>query len=246
MASATAMHEARGKKITSGTKEWADHNVNLIDGCAHDCKYCYAKKMAIRFKRKTEATWKVMAVRQHDVDKGYRKKTGRVMFPTSHDIVPDEPYFDACMTVLRKLLEAGNDVLVTTKPHLAVIKNICDTFARYKPQIQFRFTITSNDDAKLAEWEPGAPTFQERFDSLKYAFTDGFKTSVSIEPCLEPDPRQLVETLRPFVTESIWLGPMNYCGSGLAFTSPVNLRKWVEWYPNDKLVRFKDSVKKRI
>jgi DNA repair photolyase len=240
------MHKVDGKKITSGTKEWADHNVNLIDGCSHDCKYCYAKKMAIRFKRKTSATWKVMHVRQHDVDKGYRKKTGRFMFPTSHDIVPAEPFFTACMTVLEKLLRAGNDVLVTTKPHLKVVKYICNTFISFKSQIQFRFTITSMDDKKLAEWEPGAPKFQERFESMKLAFDAGYKTSISAEPCLEADPRELIKTLRPFVTESIWLGSMNYCGGGYEFTSRSNLRNWITWFSGDELVRFKDSIEKKL
>ena len=36
-------------KITLGTKEWADSNVNCYFGCSNNCKYCYAKKMAIRF-----------------------------------------------------------------------------------------------------------------------------------------------------------------------------------------------------
>ena len=34
-------------KPVSGTKEWADRNENCLDGCSHDCKYCYAKAMAV-------------------------------------------------------------------------------------------------------------------------------------------------------------------------------------------------------
>jgi hypothetical protein len=34
--------------------------------------------------------------------------------------------------------------------------------------------------------------------------------SVSIEPFLDYDPIRLVEIIRPFVTESIWIGKMNY------------------------------------
>ena len=37
----------------TGTQEWAASNVNIQDGCEHDCRYCYAKTMAIRFKRAT-------------------------------------------------------------------------------------------------------------------------------------------------------------------------------------------------
>ena len=27
----------------TGTREWAASNVNIQDGCEHDCLYCYAK-----------------------------------------------------------------------------------------------------------------------------------------------------------------------------------------------------------
>jgi len=37
----------------TGTQEWAASNVNIQDGCEHDCLYCYAKIMAIRYKRAT-------------------------------------------------------------------------------------------------------------------------------------------------------------------------------------------------
>ena len=79
------------KGATSGTKEWADRNVNCVSGCAHDCKYCYAKQNAVRFKRETATSWKVMKVREADVKKDYMKTDGRVMFPTSHDIIPEDP-----------------------------------------------------------------------------------------------------------------------------------------------------------
>ncbi|MFX0099972.1 MAG: radical SAM protein, partial [Candidatus Hodarchaeota archaeon] len=233
------------KKITSGTKEWADHNVNLINGCSHDCKYCYAKKMAIRFGRKTEKNWKQMEVREHDVNKGRRRLNGRIMFPTSHDLVPAREFLDPSMEVLKKLLVAGNDVLVTTKPHLEVIEYICDEFSEFKDQIQFRFTITSNDDKKLRYWEPGAPSFKERHEALQVAFQEGYRTSVSIEPCLEPDPTGLINSLKPHVTESIWLGSMNYCGEH-DFNSEDTLRNWIKWYKDDVLVRFKDSIKKKL
>ena len=38
----------------------------------------------------------------------------------------------------------------------------------------------------------------------------GFKTSISIEPFLDKDPIPLIMELAPYVTESIWIGKMNY------------------------------------
>jgi hypothetical protein len=132
------------------------------------------------------------------------------MFPSSHDIIDTPRIKSVCFALLRKLLEAGNNVLITTKPRITIVRDIVEQFEPYKSQIQFRFTITSNNNRLLSFWEPNAPRFKERFNSLVYAFQEDFKTSVSIEPFLDYEPQVLVKTLAPFVTDSIWLGPMNY------------------------------------
>jgi len=200
----------KSRKITLGTKEWADSNVNCYKGCSNNCRYCYAKIMAIRFKRATNDTWKKMELNIKNVEKGYHKRKGRVMFPTSHDIT--EESLENCLIVLRKLVQAGNEVLVTTKPRINCLKQICENFGDFKDKIQFRFTITSFDDKKLKFWEPNAPTYDERLESLKYAFNKKFKTSVSIEPFLDEDPGILLELLWTYGAPPIdvWIGSMNH------------------------------------
>jgi len=198
------------REITSGTREWADQNVNCVKGCSNDCRYCYAKLMAKRFGRCTEDTWKQMKVNQPAVERTFGKYSGRVMFPSTHDIVDRPDVLEACTTVLQKLLEAGNELLITTKPKPSVVKGIMERFRHFKSQIQFRFTITSLHSSVLSFWEPNAPNFEERFEALRYAFRQRFKTSVSIEPYLDHDPAELVSRITPYVTESIWIGPMNY------------------------------------
>ena len=174
---------SKSRKITIGTKEWANSNVNCYYGCSNNCRYCYAKKMAIRFKRKTEKTWKIMVPNKRPIEKGYRKRNGRVMFPTSHDITNES--LSNCLIVLDKLIDSGNSILITTKPKMSCIQKICTKFINHKDLIQFRFTINSVNNHLLKFWEPGAPTFEERYESLKYAFYKGYKTSVSIEPFLD-------------------------------------------------------------
>ena len=196
------------RKITLGTKEWADSNVNCYYGCSNNCRYCYAKKMAIRFKRKTEETWKTMEPNQKAIEKGYSKRKGRIMFPTSHDITPES--LSGCLIVLKKLLDSNNEVLITTKPNLTCIKFICNSFYKKKDLIQFRFTITSVKNELLSFWEPNAPQFEERLESLIHAYDKGYKTSISIEPFLDENPFILVDKLIPYVSESIWIGKMNY------------------------------------
>ena len=245
----------KSRKITLGTKEWADSNVNCYKGCSNNCRYCYAKIMAIRFKRVTNDTWKEMEPNTKCIRKGYNRRNGRVMFPTSHDIT--EESLDNCLIVLKKLVEAGNEVLVTTKPKINCIKQICDNFGEFKDNIQFRFTITSNDDKKLKFWEPNAPTYNERLKSLKYAFNKNFKTSVSIEPFLDEDPVELIKKVLPYVTDSIWVGKMNYIKSKEITQEEVEYYKWVHkinsrknlWVILEKLdgldcnkIQIKDSI----
>ena len=195
-------------KVPTGTKEWASSNVNIINGCSHNCAYCYAKKMAIRFNRKSKDNWKDMELNDRACSHNFKKRKGRIMFPSSHDIVPK--FKEECFQVLNKLICAGNSVLITTKPHFDVIKDLCDSFIQNKNLIQFRFTITSINNDLLHYWEEGAPLFEERLKSLKYAYEMEFKTSVSIEPFLDKNPIPLIEKISPYVTETIWLGKMNY------------------------------------
>jgi len=244
------------RKITTGTREWADHNVNCIRGCFNNCRYCYAKMMAKRFKRSTDDGWKTMTIREDVLKRNFRRLPGRVMFPSTHDIVDIPPFKEACFVALGKLLKSKNVVLVTTKPRLTVIKEIADRFQKYKSQIQFRFTITSIRNETLEFWEPNAPRFGERLSCLRFAFLRGFRTSVSIEPFLDYNPTELVEIVEPFITESVWVGRMNYI-------SRIHASKDEEPYYNEvrknyetphlleifnrlkghSNIRFKDSIK---
>lgn len=199
---------AKPKKI-SGTLEWSVKSVNCIKYCSHNCRYCYARALALRFGQITKPEdWATPQVREKNVKKHYKKEAGTVMFPSTHDILPE--MIEPCVTVLRKLLEAGNDVLIVSKPHLECIDRLCSEFKDYKDHILFRFTIGAFDDAILKYWEPGAPTFCERFLCLQTAFKLGFKTSVSCEPMLAaPNMVQLFNMLEPYCTDSIWIGKMN-------------------------------------
>lgn len=244
------------RKITSGTKEWADYNVNCIRGCQNNCRYCYAKVMAKRFGRIEGGAWERMEVRRDVVDKIFQKRSGRVMFPSTHDIFNISPFKEACFSVLRKLLESGNDLLITTKPRLLVIHEIVHQFRNYKDQMELRFTITSKNDRLLRFWEPNAPRFQERLASLEYAFKKRFKTSVSVEPFLDYDPTELVEEITPFITESVWIGRMNYITrknlsrAEESYYSEIrknyetsHLREICRKLNGHRKIRFKDSIR---
>jgi len=256
--------ESKPKKAkTYGTREWAVHSVNCCNGCSHDCVYCYGKFMA---RRRPEGRgripidkWKEEEVRQKDVDKGYRKRKGRIMFPSAHDITPSN--FKACYTVLKKLLDAGNEVLVVSKPHFECIKPICDGLAKFKNSILYRFTIGAKNDGISSIWEPNAPSYKERKKCLKYAFDSGYNTSVSVEPMLDSENiDSLIKDLMPLVSDAIWVGKMNHIGRIISNNGDLKeeIRKIKESQSDDKIkaicerhkenpkIKWKESIKKVV
>ena len=247
-------------KPVSGTKEWASHNVNCYNGCRHGCVYCYARREAVRFKRMTAEQWANEKPRPMEIQKKRALRDGGIMFPTTHDINPSN--LSDCQVVLSKLVQAGNKVLVVSKPHLTCIETICNQMVAYKEQIMFRFSIGLMDDELRAFWEPEAPNFSERLASLRHAFEAGYQTSVSAEPLLEPwSVRTLVDRIRPFVSHSIWIGKANQLRQRTSWKLPadhpeiVRLLSWqtdekvleiYEMFKKDPLIRWKDSYKKVI
>lgn len=227
-----------------GTKEWAEINKNIYVGCPHNCRYCFARNNALtRFKQiRNVEEWKQQRLREKDFNETPKIfKNKRIMFPTQHDINPDN--IENCIIYLRKLLQVGNHILIVSKPHLDCVKRMCDEFKDYKKQIVFRFTIGSPNNNVLKFWDEEAPLYEERFESLKYAFDHGFQTSVSCEPTLDEDISLLVYELLPYITDTIWIGKMNF------IKQRVDTKGWTsqDWKYMDKIsVVIKDDFIKEL
>lgn len=242
--------------------QWADHRCNIQYGCPNQCLYCYAQSMALRHQKICVKDWGKPISNPKALEKNFRKRPGITMFPTTHDITPQN--LDSCLIVLKKLLTSGNNVLIVSKPDIECIKSLCKELKDYKSQIEFRFTIGSADKSVLKFWEPNAPLLSERILSLKHAYSEGFKTSVSGEPMLDNHPEKLVEMVEPFVTETIWLGKANDLMRRLKINGhkdQITLSKatqLIEWQRDEEIIklyeiynshpkiRWKDSIEKVI
>jgi len=110
------------KALISGTREWACKTVNCVRGCAHDCRYCYAKAMAICFKRKTPLTWSREEQTWNQIQKICRICPTRVMFPSTHDITPAS--LAVCLQAIDAMLARGHSLLIVSKPHVDCIEKI--------------------------------------------------------------------------------------------------------------------------
>jgi DNA repair photolyase len=107
------------------------------------------------------------------------------------------------------MLDAGNEVLIVSKPHIDCISRLCERLEPWKENILFRFTIGSTSDDVLRLWEPNAPPYMERMGALILAYKKGFKTSVSSEPYLDNNVGRLISEASPYVRDAIWIGKMN-------------------------------------
>jgi len=245
-------------KSTKKNHQWTDDSINFITGCGNQCKYCYSLEMATLFRHFDPSNWSNEIIRQKDLEKKIKQYPKMVMFPSSHDIRPN--HLVESVIVLDKILKAGNEVLVTSKPHFECIESICETFQDHKDKILFRFTIGSVDSQILKFWETNAPSFEERFKSLKLAFNMGYRTSVSAEPLLDKDVDQLIKTLSPFITDTIWIGKMEHPIKRLTsngYTDQLTIQKaheLITWqndpnfiqhlyqtYKNNPMIRWKTS-----
>lgn len=255
------------EKLPFGTKEFARSNVNPMIHCSLNCRYCYAKLFALRFKRIESAEeWQKEVPNMKVIDKNFRNRKGWIMFPSSHNI--NASNFEYCIIVLKKLLKAGNNVLIVIKPDVRVIISLLQILQSYKSQALFRFTITTNNTKRKAFWEPNAPSLDDSLNSLLMTFAKGYETSVNIEPFLDKNPITLIKKVEPYVTETIWLGKMNHLGwlpklnldlDPILLQDKIEyIRKISSWTNIQKIVenikllpedvrdkiRFKDSIKR--
>lgn len=192
----------------TGTREWAEATANCVSGCSHDCRYCYARANAVRFRKRTAEDWhrEIVNLKTAETWRGYHN--GNVMFPSTHDITP--AILPACLRMIENIMACGNSLLIVTKPHMECVESICRKFTEARSRILFRFTIGAMDDDILRYWEPHAPTFNERLLGLQYAHAAGFATSVSMEPLLDASHvADMFALLEPYVTDTIWIGCLN-------------------------------------
>jgi hypothetical protein len=192
--------------------------------------------MALRFGRiKTFSEWNTPHIRTAEVAKQRRKLDGVIMFQGASDITHRNA--SECLVVLRKLLEAGNEVLIVSKPAWNVVQLMMESLKYWQSQVMFRFTIGSSFDNVLKFWEPGAPNFESRIKSLSCAFLEGWRTSVSCEPYLDCHPAHIValyEQCAPFLSRDpaggMWFGMLRHWNSrvDLAGATEQQIKLYVE------------------
>jgi len=212
--------------------EWTDYNANIYHGCAHNCKYCYARLMTKRFE---PLDWRDVKIVENAVEVARRDiralHPGRIMFCSMTDpYQPIEAETGLARKVLEVLLDSPFHVLILTKSPL--VTRDYDLICGHG-NIEVGFTITSLEDIPF--WEPYAPGNTKRIEALKKAHSMGIKTFASIEPWI-PEitrPQSIIEKLKDRVDRFI-IGSMQYCDVPRSFYAR-SLPALISWLKENKI-----------
>jgi hypothetical protein len=89
-----------------------------------------------------------------------------------------------------------NNSLTIRNPSTCYVEKICERINTLYP-ITFTYDIRSSNSEVLKFWEPQKQTFEERFESLKFINSKGFRTIVFCTFPLDGNTFELVEILTP-------------------------------------------------
>jgi len=180
---------------------------NPVTGCENNCQYCHQRyRNKVRFK--DPSPWNEMRVNEKKIH-NYRNRIGCMLqCPTTSDIFPKTlPYYEA-------IIENGirgrfDEVQITSKPRISCIEPLTAHFGQFHNIIHFFFTITTDRNGTIRQWEGRSPMYEERIECLRLAHERGFRTSVIMEPLLS-DPRDIIRKYAKYITDRIYIGKMNY------------------------------------
>lgn len=210
-------HIVRKSLLYKTGVEYGDYTINHVQGCAHGCKYpCYAMLMARRFGQvKSYQDWtrpKLVSNALELLDKELPRLQSRINFVqlcfTTDPFMYGFPEISAMtLRIIERINRAGIKVTALTKGLLP--RELAET----SHENEFGVTLISLDEGFRKEYEPGAASYADRIDRLRFLHDQGFKTWVSIEPY--PTPNIITQDLSRILhsvafADKIIFGRLNY------------------------------------
>jgi DNA repair photolyase len=203
-AAAIRVREITAKSIlTKSNIPGVDFCVNPYVGCAHACRYCYARFMK-RFTGHDEPWGEFVDVKVNAVPL-LHKRLASMRNPQGHVLVgsvtdpyqPLEGKYELTRGVLRELAASPFDVTVLTKSDL-VVRDV-DVLAEFE-RCTVEFSITGVDEGVAAALEPGAASPARRLAALRELHEAGVATRVFVSPILPglTDLRAVFEAVRGY------------------------------------------------
>lgn len=231
-------------------REYAALAVSLYWGCPHRCRYCYVPESLRISPDKTE-TWYNVRPRPNvipQLEKEFRKmkdqndQTEILMSFTCDPFNAAEEKYRLTWQALE--LAVKYDVHVTTLTKATPEMGYMDFMAEHSDLFRYGASLTFSNERDRAIWEPEAAPIWDRVDALDYAYDQGLRTWVSLEPT--PYPEQSLELIRRTheIVDQYKIGKFNHARNPQvkAFIQSINYR-----YPTDEeYTRFCHAAKELL
>jgi DNA repair photolyase len=157
--------------------------VNLTAGCAHECRYCYARgylthpgEGKVRFYTNT-------LIKLREELRRKRKKPAIVYFsPSSDPFQPVPEVLKMTYDVFRFLLESAIGVAFVTKGRIP--ERHCKLLADHAPLVQGRIGLITLDPEIAAAFEPHAATPEVRLAHAAELISAGVLIEARLDPIL--------------------------------------------------------------
>jgi len=177
--------EVKCKTLMGKTGLPADYCLNPYIGCAHGCKYCYARFMK-KYTKHQEPWGEFVDVKINAPEilkkEAKIKPKGRVYLSSVTDpYQPLEKKYKLTREILKILAKYDFSVTVQTKSDL-VLRDL-DILKKVK-DIQVGFTITTTDEQVRQAFEPRTSPIENRFQALKLLKENCLTTFCMIAPIL--------------------------------------------------------------
>ena len=222
--------------------------VNLTAGCAHECRYCYARgylthpgEGKIKFYTNTLARLRKELPRK-------RKRPRTVYFsPSTDPFQPVPEVLDMAYDVFKFLLESGIGVVFVTKGRIP--ERHRNLLAAHASLVQGRIGLTTLDPALAAAFEPHAATPEVRLAQAGALIDAGVPVDARLDPIL-PGVTDGPDCLEPLCEALARIGVRTIAASVLFLRPAVtgSLRRHVEdkQMLNRMLERFADGERLAI
>jgi DNA repair photolyase len=202
--------EVQAKSVLNKSKIF-DYCVNPFTGCQVGCRYCYARLFIPRYSGHSEPWGEFVDVKVNAPQvlkkQLVRAKRGIVWVASVCDpYQPLEAKYKLTRQCLIELAAAQFPVHIQSKSVLAL--RDLDVFLQFK-EIEFTFTIATENEELARTFEPRASSIKERIEALDKLHSAGIKTQAFIGPLLPGNPERLVAQLEGKVDE-VLIDRMNY------------------------------------
>lgn len=202
--------------------------VNLTGGCAHDCRYCYARGY-LRHPGEGKITFytNTLAKLREELRRKRKKPTTVYFSPSSDPFQPIPEVLDMAYDVFRLLFESEIGVAFLTKGRIP--ERHRNLLAAHAPLVQGRIGLITLNPQTSAAFEPHAATPEVRLEQAAELIGDGVSIEARLDPIL-PCVTDGADCLEPLCAALAGIGVRGIAASVLFLRPAVTgwLRRCVE------------------